>query len=340
VGYFPADNPKYSCIVVVNNPTKGVYYGGAIAAPVFKEIADKVYATQLEIHQEKKLTTSKISIPFVASANQKELYTIYASLNLPFQTNNPDAEYITGVKTDSLVKYNAKTIVPHGVPDVQGMGVREATYLLEKSGVKVKISGKGKVVSQSIIAGTPITKGQIITLTLTNVSYKNPTILNDSIHTTATKVIDSTKSIKAVLPPEKKMTDNKKTTVNPQEKTKVVPLPTIAPLTKPKDISKATTKQQPKAETNTSQPKAEAKKAKTEPKKLTDTKTKKSEVKINTQKKAITKKEVKKSEKKTEKKSTKPVAKKPVKKTDKKSEKKTVKKTDKKTESKVKKTQN
>ncbi|MCX6230802.1 MAG: penicillin-binding transpeptidase domain-containing protein [Bacteroidetes bacterium] len=360
VGYFPADNPKYSCIVVVNNPTKGVYYGGAIAAPVFKEIADKVYATQLEIHQEKDISGLKINIPFVSAGNQKELYTIYANLNLPFQTSNPEAEYISGVRTDSLVKYSAKTIAQHVIPDVQGMGVREAAYLLEKSGVKVKISGKGKVVSQSINAGTPVTKGQIVTLTLTNVSYKNSVISKDSIHTTVTKAIDSNKIIKTVIPPEKKITDAKKTTepkkatVNTQEKAKGLAVPLIVPLLKPKDNTKGKIKEKPKEDTKVIKAKTEPKKLKIEAVKAkvvtkkdekeskkvkTDTKTKKTETKINTQKKSETKKEVKKPEKKTIKKSTKPVEKKPVKKTDKKTEKKTVKKTDKKIESKAKKTE-
>ena len=50
-GYFPADNPKYSCIVVVNAPSRNVYYGNLVAGPVFKEIADKVYATNFEMHE-------------------------------------------------------------------------------------------------------------------------------------------------------------------------------------------------------------------------------------------------------------------------------------------------
>ncbi|NVN96178.1 MAG: transpeptidase family protein [Bacteroidetes bacterium] len=217
VGYFPADKPKYSCIVIVNNPTKGQYYGGAIAAPVFKEIADKVYATQLDIHQGIKNPINKIAIPFVASGNQKELYTIYSNLNLPFNTNNTDAEYIASENIDSLQKYVPKNFKSKIVPDVCGMGVKEAIYLLEKSGLKVNINGKGKVIGQSIEAGTPIINGQLINLSLSNTTYdfKKSLLSNTSnVNVDITKpdsIIDKSLPINAQSRKEEK----------PEEKTKL-----------------------------------------------------------------------------------------------------------------------
>ncbi len=166
VGYFPADNPKYSCIVIVSNPTKGRYYGGAIAAPVFKEIADKVYATQLDIHQEVKKSNAKHAIPYVIAGNQEELDTIYSNLNLSFLTNNPDAEYVVSTRKNNIRKYASKSFKANLVPNVRGMGVKEAVYLLERSGLKVKLIGKGKVARQSIRSGARIVNGQLITLSL------------------------------------------------------------------------------------------------------------------------------------------------------------------------------
>jgi cell division protein FtsI (penicillin-binding protein 3) len=193
VGYFPADKPKYSCIVIISNPKKGQYYGGAIAAPVFKEIADKVYATELNIHQEKKIIYSKINIPFVSAGNQQDLFTIYSQLNLPFLTDNQDGDYLVSVKKDSLNAYRSKNYKEKIVPFFQGMGIKDAAYLAEKNGLKVNIVGKGKVVSQSVNQGTPIQKGQSITLYLASkgidfngiVSTKE--ILKDSINETNIK---------------------------------------------------------------------------------------------------------------------------------------------------------
>jgi len=166
VGYFPADNPKYSCIVLVNNPKKGVYYGGAIAAPVFKEIADKVYATQLDIHQQKKIEYQKINIPFVEAGNQQDLYTIYSQLNLPLLTDNLETDFLVAVQKDSLNGYKSVVYKNNVIPDFKGMSVKDAVYLAEKIGLKVNINGKGKVADQSIIPGSNFIKGQTIMLEL------------------------------------------------------------------------------------------------------------------------------------------------------------------------------
>ena len=80
-GYFPAEDPKYSMIVVINNPSKGVYYGGSIAGPVFKEVADKVYSTRLDF-EAKKSDSTLSATPIYASGNASELHTIFKSLNV------------------------------------------------------------------------------------------------------------------------------------------------------------------------------------------------------------------------------------------------------------------
>jgi len=290
VGYFPADKPKFSCIVIVNNPTKGQYYGGAIAAPVFKEIADKVYATQLDIHQEIKNNNTKIPIPYVIAGNQQELYTIYSNLNLPFSTNNTDAEYIRSEKTDSLQKYIQKNIKVKIVPDVIGMGVKEATYLLEKNGLKVNISGKGKVIGQSIQAGSNIVFGQSINLSLSNATYdfKNTIAPNPSLSLDNTS--DSTK---------KETLSNNKQNLKPEIiKEKIIE----KPKEKSKEIliekEKKTTKEKEKPKTKIKTDLAKDKKTELKPKKKTDKKPEKD--------KKTVKKTDKKIEKKAEKKTIKP----------------------------------
>ncbi len=290
VGYFPADKPKFSCIVIVNNPTKGQYYGGAIAAPVFKEIADKVYATQLDIHQEIKNNNTKIPIPYVIAGNQQELYTIYSNLNLPFSTNNTDAEYIRSEKTDSLQKYIQKSIKVKIVPDVIGMGVKEATYLLEKNGLKVNISGKGKVIGQSIQAGSNIVFGQSINLSLSNATYdfKNTIASNPSL--SLDNASDSTK---------KETFSNNKQNLKPEIiKEKIIE----KPKEKSKEIliekEKKATKEKEKPKTKIKTDLAKDKKTELKPKKKTDKKPEKD--------KKTVKKTDKKIEKKAEKKTIKP----------------------------------
>lgn len=134
VGYFPADNPMYSCFVVVSNPTSGVYYGNVVAGDVFREITDKIYA----------------------SSFYKEL-----PIN---EDRNEDNE-----TTDSRVMYHSNTTIEQlavanigdSIPDVKGMSLRDALYLLESSGYVVEHSGKGKVIRQSPAAGTKNYKGKI-----------------------------------------------------------------------------------------------------------------------------------------------------------------------------------
>ena len=167
VGYFPADNPKYSCIVVVNNPSKGAYYGGAVAAPVFKQIADRVFATHLDILQKSESVTTKIAIPFVKAANQKDLYAIYEKLDFAALSQSPSAEWVFANVDSKNVLLKEKAFRYGYVPDVTGMGLKDAVYMLEKVGLKVSITGKGKVSVQSIVAGSTVTKGSIIRLTLT-----------------------------------------------------------------------------------------------------------------------------------------------------------------------------
>lgn len=165
VGYFPADKPLYSCIVVIND-AKGIYYGSLVSGPVFKDIADKVYATRLDIHKQSEDTTTYITMPFAASGNQKDLYTIFKSLNYPTTSANPNAGWAKTVSADNRIDFNEIPVQNGIMPDVSGMSIKNALYLLETMGLKVKFFGVGTVNHQSISAGSAITKGQLINLNL------------------------------------------------------------------------------------------------------------------------------------------------------------------------------
>lgn len=157
VGYFPADDPKYSCIVVINNPTKGVYYGGSIAGPVFKEISDKVYATRLMPDTLKTDSIPQYNIQ-KASGSTNDIAWLLKYSKLRFEmADNPD--YIRIETADSVTAVKPLIVANHKMPEVIGMGARDAVFLLESAGVRVKITGKGKVRKQSILPGVAVKKG-------------------------------------------------------------------------------------------------------------------------------------------------------------------------------------
>ena len=169
VGYFPAKNPKYSCIVVVYNPSKrGTYYGSQVACPVFRELADKVYATSLDLHvanndQDK---TKKLLMPLRISSTGYDISTVFSQLHYPMSVEKSGTwiQYDIDSALHPVNKVN--TIVPNAVPNVLGMTLKDAIYLLENAGIKVNAKGGGKVIAQSSAPGSPIQKGTTISIVL------------------------------------------------------------------------------------------------------------------------------------------------------------------------------
>lgn len=168
VGYFPADNPKYSCIVVVNAPSQNVYYGNLVAGPIFKEVADKVYASSIQIHKEidnkEHLAVSRI--PFAKDGYYADHQKIYSALNVKTDMDSQSPKWVKVSTGDQSVKIYNKKVAPIYVPDVTGMGVKDAIYLLENQGMRVVFSGSGVVKKQSIAPGEKIEKGKKIELEL------------------------------------------------------------------------------------------------------------------------------------------------------------------------------
>jgi len=166
VGYFPVNAPKYSCIVVVSRPSTGRYYASSVAVPVFKEIADKVYATNLDIHQEKEIEYPNTNYPIYATGYQKELEQIYKTLEIPLDSLSTNAEWAIAMKADSSVRLDTRIIKEGLVPNVKGMGAKDAIYVLENLGLIVKLRGRGFVREQSLSPGARIKKGNMIYLRL------------------------------------------------------------------------------------------------------------------------------------------------------------------------------
>ena len=172
VGYFPAENPKYSCIVVVNSPSSGEYYASAVAGPVFKEIADKVYSSLLEIHSEVKTTREVITkIPPIKNGSRQDVLTVCKELDISAITNSSSTEYVqvAAQKDSSAIVSDSKIdqlLEKKIMPDVSGMGLKDALYLLENAGLRVKVIGAGRISKQSIKAGAKFSNGSNLTLEL------------------------------------------------------------------------------------------------------------------------------------------------------------------------------
>lgn len=153
-GYFPAENPKYSCIVVVNAPSRNVYYGNLVAGPIFKEIADKVYATSIEIHKDLDETQYAKLKPASKSGYKSDLETVFASLEIPANGKTDGSDWINTYAQADEVKLKAFQPSEEYIPDVRGMDAQDAIYILENLGVQVIISGRGAVRTQSVKPGT------------------------------------------------------------------------------------------------------------------------------------------------------------------------------------------
>jgi len=165
-GYFPAYNPKYTCYVVVNRPSMGVYYGSLVAGPVFREVADKVYATVAYSKPiESKEETAQI--PWVKGGYTVEARSVLNKMGIsshPKQDSWP--EWGSTAKRGLAVVFVEKVPAKSKVPNVIGWGLRDAVYILESRGLKVRVQGYGKVNTQSIPSGSQIIKGSTILIRL------------------------------------------------------------------------------------------------------------------------------------------------------------------------------
>jgi cell division protein FtsI (penicillin-binding protein 3) len=161
-GYFPADHPKYSLIVVINDPKNG-YYAASVAGPVFKEIADKVYASDMEIKRAPLSLVGNTTLPKYKQGNLKALKKVYDNLGLKplYASTN-----VNGIDTSRGIALEENKYKTGTVPDVTGMGLSDALFALGNAGYKVKIIGSGTVDKQSVTGGSQIPKGSKITIEL------------------------------------------------------------------------------------------------------------------------------------------------------------------------------
>ncbi|MBR5781398.1 MAG: transpeptidase family protein [Bacteroidales bacterium] len=167
VGYFPSDKPKYSCIVVVSHPRNGQYYGASVSAPVFRDVAQKVYATQLgvvEYDEEFDADCKEFFRPTMVRYDDFLDYSV--DNNIPFMGGEGENGWVKVSESAGDIVVTPVELDENKVPDLKGMNITDAVYLLESMGWKVTFSGNGKVKSQSVKAGSVLRKGNTINLVL------------------------------------------------------------------------------------------------------------------------------------------------------------------------------
>lgn len=166
VGYFPAENPIYSCIVVVNAPSNGVYYGNLVAGSVFREISDKVYSTSF-FRDYRLAYTEKIGLaPEAGNGYRSDINEVLGDFRVRYKRTS-DSDWVSTRETGDTIRLAGVKVQKGLVPDVRGMSLRDALFLLENNGFAVRYSGKGKVRRQSPEHGARINEGDIVFLDMT-----------------------------------------------------------------------------------------------------------------------------------------------------------------------------
>ncbi len=167
VGYFPADNPQYTCIVTIRTkPRAASHYGGTLAAPVFKEIATKLYAMYVERKMPTHYAAVKDSSAYYYAGNVDDIKRVYNNLNVAYADSAKQNKWARVYASNYKPVVKETAVNKQVMPNVKGMGLKDAVYLLEYIGVKVAVKGRGKVSVQSVAPGTGVTKGMTVTLEL------------------------------------------------------------------------------------------------------------------------------------------------------------------------------
>ena len=169
IGYFPSDHPKYTMAVVIQNSNQSrLIYGADVSGTVFKEISDRIYGRYLSSNN---FASSDIADSSACNSYgmKTDLQSIFNFLNISYKDSVSSGYWRNMQLKNNIASLNAPvySITPAAVtPNVIGLGLKDAVYLLENKGMKIAVLGRGKVINQSIDAGTNFSKGQKISITL------------------------------------------------------------------------------------------------------------------------------------------------------------------------------
>jgi cell division protein FtsI (penicillin-binding protein 3) len=168
-GFFPADNPQYSCIVViVNKPNPVLHFGAAVAGPVFKEIANRIYTSYVKNTNSVQSQLTKIdSATIHFSGYNDDIKYVLKKINLKYSESSSLADDWVNVQGSvKAATVSTKKMKDKSMPSLKGMNIKDAVYLCETMGMKVSVTGRGKVNNQSISEGSKIVFGQHINIDL------------------------------------------------------------------------------------------------------------------------------------------------------------------------------
>jgi cell division protein FtsI (penicillin-binding protein 3) len=148
--------------VVINDPKNG-YYAASVSGPAFREIADRIYASDMEVNQTPAHLIGNTTLPKFKQGNLKALKKVYDKLGVKplYASATPN-----GIDTSSGIAFEDNKYKTGTVPNVTGMGLSDALYSLGNAGYKVTVKGSGTVTTQSVTGGSLIPKGSKITIEL------------------------------------------------------------------------------------------------------------------------------------------------------------------------------
>ena len=173
-GFFPADAPRYSCIVCIQKSGLPAS-GGGMSGVVFHHIAEGIMAQDLKLDVKDARDSTSILVPQVKDGNILAADYVLSTLGIKTNRNwKENTNYTSPIWGKALINSNGIDLTSHKpqdkriMPDVIGMGARDAVYLIESRGVRCKLQGRGHIVKQSIPSGNYIKKGEVCLLTLEN----------------------------------------------------------------------------------------------------------------------------------------------------------------------------
>ena len=168
-GYFPANNPQYTIVVVIKNkPNAILHYGASVAGPVFKEIADRLYTNYVkQVNYIAKVDKKIDSSYFNYTGAKQDIKQVSSVLKIIYLDSNVATDEWSNISgSRGSVEFTSKKIDHKTMPQLKGMGLKNVVVLCENMGLKVNAKGKGKVAAQSITAGQVFAKGQILNIEL------------------------------------------------------------------------------------------------------------------------------------------------------------------------------
>lgn len=165
-GFFPAENPQYTIVVVVKNkPHAAKFYGAAVAGPVFKEISDRLYTLYVKQNDTYYTANSqKDTSWFQYAGNTNEVKQVFSKLKMNYATPAKETDVVSVISQNGKAALYNINVTQKQMPSLKGLALKDAVAICENIGLKVAVNGRGKVINQSVQAGSSIAKGQMITI--------------------------------------------------------------------------------------------------------------------------------------------------------------------------------